>query len=136
MRGIPETMKDLLTMDDHEGAPEEPRDAEDASTAGDSAMSLLNIGFTASVKIWSSEDMVEVEGFCDFGAEEINKWQEDTRGGMFITAARQFSRAMQGKTWIHEPDNILSDHEHDSQKYIDFVTSKDQRRERVMVTYG
>ena len=55
-------------------------------SAGDTTMALINIGFNASVQIWSSADLADVENFCNYGAEEIKRWQEDSRGGMFITA--------------------------------------------------
>ena len=106
-------------------------------SAGDTMMALLNIGFTASVKIWTSEDLVDVENFCTYGAEEIRRWQDDVRGGMFIVAARQFARALQGKTKIDIPDRVLCDHEHNAHTYMAYVGSqhKSRRLGRIMSTY-
>lgn len=104
-------------------------------SAGDSMMALLNVGYTASVKIWSSEDLVDVESYCTYGAEEIRSWQDDVRGGLFITAARQFTRAMQGKTRINSSEHVLTDDDHDSVEYLDFISSKSSRSERALATY-
>ena len=43
--------------------------------AGDKFAALLNIGVTASTKIWCSHDLAETENYCTFAAEEIVHWQ-------------------------------------------------------------
>ena len=104
-------------------------------SAGDSMMALLNVGYTASVKIWSSEDLVDVESYCNYGAEEIRRWQDDLRGGLQITAARQFARAMQGKTSTNSPDHIFTDADHDAVQFCNSIQSKSTRTERSLATY-
>ena len=104
-------------------------------SVGDMMIALLNVGFTASVKIWSSEDLAEVETYCNEGAREIRQWQDDIRGGLFITAASQYARAMQGKTRTNIPEHVLSDQGHDSVEYIEYVKSKANRVERSLATY-
>ncbi|KAL9054190.1 MAG: hypothetical protein Q9162_004298 [Coniocarpon cinnabarinum] len=108
---------------------------EKSVSAGDSMMALINIGYTASVKIWSSQDLVDIENFCTYGAEEIRRWQDDSRGGMFITAARQFCRALQGKTKTHIANLVLSDRDHDSNYYCFYIRAKSQKLEKPMTTY-
>lgn len=44
-------------------------------SAGDKFAALLNLGVTASMRIWCSHDMNEVENFSAFAAEEIPHWQ-------------------------------------------------------------
>ena len=49
--------------------------------------------------------------------------------------ARQFARAMQGKTRTDIPHEVLDDREHNSSEYTDFIKSKSVHLEKNMMTY-
>lgn len=85
--------------------------------AGDRLITLLNFGVTATLKLFMSEYLADLESFCIYGCEEIPNWQLDTRGGTMLIAARQVSRALQGKTWTSNPSKVISDEQHDTSAY-------------------
>lgn len=95
------------------------RAVEASISAGDRLFALLGVGSLAATKLWSSVDLVDVDTYCQYGAEEIPDWQDDVRGGVFLTAVRQFTRALLGKTATDCAETVLSDAEHDTAVYLD-----------------
>ena len=87
------------------------------AAAGDRISAILSFGLAAQVKAFASENCSDLEAFCQFGCEEIPNWHQDTRGGTMLIAARQFSRALQGKTNLLDPREIMSDEQHKSSEY-------------------
>lgn len=109
---------------------------ETALSAGDRFSALLSASYLAALKVWCSENFADIENFCTFGPqEELSNWEEDVRGGTFIIAIRQFCRVMQGKTSFNIATEIMSDHGHDSAKYMEFVTSRSSQPSRAWSTY-
>lgn len=104
--------------------------------AGENDFALLAIGITAAVKFWSSEDVLEVENYCNWGPEELNDWQDDNRGGVIVIAVRQFCRALAGKTGIDSADTVLSDAQHDRDSYLEQICRRSPNPERTRTTYS
>lgn len=103
--------------------------------AGDRIMTLLNIGVSAAFRLWSSYDVSEVENFVLEAPFEHKNWQYDLRGGVFLISVRQYCRALQGKTRINSPEDILSDDEHHSATYLEFVDTKSSNPKRPRTVY-
>ena len=38
-------------------------------------------------------------------------------------ACRQVARALQGKTWTHSAETVMSDDDHETRDYLDFIRS-------------
>lgn len=97
----------------------------DASNAGgDRILHLLNLGIGAAFRVWASEDLVEIENFIASVSDECPDWQDSIRGGGFLMSARQYARAMQGKTSNKVPALIMSDEEHSTDTYFRWVSTR------------
>jgi signal transduction histidine kinase/DNA-binding NarL/FixJ family response regulator len=92
--------------------------------SGDRISTILNFGVVALLKLFSSEHMVDLESFCQFGCEEVPNWQYDCRGGTILIATRQFCRALQGKTMVHSADEVMCDESHDTTIYLESLTER------------
>jgi hypothetical protein len=90
-------------------------------TAGDRILTLLNLGIQAHFKVMASHDVAEVEAWIEETPLDMRNWQKDLRGGVFLMAARQYARALQGKTGTDSASSILSDSEHNEAEYIEFL---------------
>ncbi|KAL8941410.1 MAG: hypothetical protein Q9216_002255 [Gyalolechia sp. 2 TL-2023] len=101
-----------------------------AQVSGDKHLLLLAIGMIASCRLWQGEEMADIESYCNFAAEDFGDWSKDLRGGTYLTAIRQTSRALQGKTWFQSAETVFSDAEHDSEKYLDYVVVHASNPER------
>ncbi|KAL8967541.1 MAG: hypothetical protein Q9183_002870, partial [Haloplaca sp. 2 TL-2023] len=101
-----------------------------AQVSGDKHLLLLAIGHVASCRLWHGEDMAEIENYCMYAAEDFGDWSKDVRGGVYLTAVRQTSRALQGKTWFQSAETVFSDAEHDSASYLDYVVMHASNPER------
>lgn len=110
--------------------------SEAASAAGDKGLHLLNIGITAAYQVWSSFDLVEVEAFVGSVDDVYEDWAESTRGGVFLVAVRQFSRAMQGKTYARTSTDVLGDENHSSEQYEKFLLENSSEPNRPMTFYN
>jgi len=87
-------------------------------SSGDRFVSILNIGVMAVSRFWAGQDLAEVEAFCNYGPEEFEGWERDRRGGAIIMVARQVSRALQGKTGVHDVATVLDDQDHRREVWI------------------
>merc|ERR1712093_159555 len=75
---------------------------------GDRGSTILNFGLVGMLKFFASENLTELESFLNYGCEEVPNWTFDTRGGTMAIAVRQTCRALQGKTDISDPLQILA----------------------------
>jgi signal transduction histidine kinase len=90
-------------------------------TAGDRILTLLNLGAQAHCRVMASYDLADLEATIEETPLDIKNWSRDLRGGTFLMAARQYSRALQGKTRIDDAALVFSDTEHDSIAYIEYI---------------
>ncbi|KAL1582770.1 hypothetical protein WHR41_08368 [Cladosporium halotolerans] len=108
----------------------------DASNAGgDRILHLLNLGIAAAFRVWASDDLGEVESFVASVADEAPDWQESIRGGGFLMATRQYSRAMQGKTLHKIPALIMSDESHSSDGYCEWILTRASNPTNTLTVY-
>ncbi|KAJ4375072.1 Chk1 protein kinase [Neocucurbitaria cava] len=89
-------------------------------TAGDRILTLLNLGVQAHFRIMASCDVAELEAWIDETPLDTT-WHQDLRGGIFLMACRQYSRALQGKTSTGNASSVFSDPEHDEANYVEFI---------------
>lgn len=104
-------------------------------SAGDRMFAILAVAIIAASKLLASSDLIEIESFCAYGAEELANWQEDRRGGLQITAIRQLVRALQGKTFTDNPDNVMSDAHHDTATYLEWVAHRSPNPRKAISSY-
>ncbi len=105
-------------------------------SSGDRGLTLLSLGSAALCKLYSSEDLAEVEAFCTYAPEELNNWSTDLRGGTILIAVRQVARALQGKTYWRYPGEVLADEDHSSMQYIEYILAKTPNAERTLDIYN
>jgi signal transduction histidine kinase/tetratricopeptide (TPR) repeat protein len=106
-----------------------------AIRAGDRIATILNYGFLATAKFFSSENLVELENFCISSCEDIPAWQSDTPGGTILMAICQVSRALQGKTFTHDPMRVMSCEQHDSTAYKHWLVKTIKNSDRPLILY-
>jgi len=106
-----------------------------AAAASDRISTILSFGLAAHLKFFASENCSDIEAFCQYGCEEIPNWQLDTRGGTLLIAVRQVARALQGKTRFTSPLDVMSDGEHDSTAYKNWLTDRTRYRGRALMWY-
>ncbi|KAI9811780.1 MAG: hypothetical protein M1827_005325 [Pycnora praestabilis] len=104
--------------------------------AGDRGLTLLSLGSIAICKLYSSEDLVDVEAFCTYAPEEISNWADDLRGGTILIAVRQVARAFQGKTYWKTAGEVLSDQHHSSMQYIEYLLARASTADRPLDIYN
>lgn len=102
--------------------------------AGDRILSMLNIGISAAFRIWTSNDLAEIETFTHEAPAEFDNWQDDLRGGVMLTSVRQYVRALQGKTFSATGD-VMSDGHHSTKDYLEFIGSKSSNPKRPKTVY-
>ena len=91
--------------------------------SGDKHLFLISVGGIAMSRLFVGDDMAELESYCAIAPEDFTgDWTKDVRGGTFITATRQVSRALQGKTWTEHADRVLSDDNHLMADYMLWVS--------------
>ncbi|KAI4914817.1 hypothetical protein J4E90_004851 [Alternaria incomplexa] len=90
-------------------------------TAGDRILTLLNLGVQAHFRVMASYDVAELEAWIEETPLDMRNWQKDMRGGVFLMAARQYARALQGKTDSSNALSLLSDDDHNEVEYIEFL---------------
>ena len=106
-----------------------------ACTAGDRSSTVLSYGLYGMVKFFASENMADIEAFCQFGCEEIQNWHYDTRGGALLLTVRQVTRALQGKTRTKEASYVMSDDKHDTPAYKLWLAGRTQHSNRSTLLY-
>jgi signal transduction histidine kinase len=103
--------------------------------AGDRILSLLTLGVAAHFRQLASCDVAELEAWVDEATLEFKDWQKDLRGGVFLVGAKQYARALQGKTGILEAATIFTDDGHDSSDYIRFLEKSTTSPKRPKTLY-
>ncbi|KAI9709849.1 MAG: hypothetical protein M1828_002344 [Chrysothrix sp. TS-e1954] len=107
-----------------------------AMASGDRFSALLVSGHLSASKLWASHDVLEIENFCSYAAEELFNWQEDFRGGLLMTAVKQTSRALMGKTDVRDARRVMTDAHHDSEAYVGLIKSRSSSPERSLTLYN
>ncbi|KAL8696754.1 MAG: hypothetical protein Q9224_002638, partial [Gallowayella concinna] len=107
-----------------------------AQVSGDKHLFLTATGLIASCRLFQGDDMAEIENYCNFAAEDFGDWSKDVRGGTYLTAVRQTSRALQGKTWLQSAETVFSDAEHSSEDYMQYVVVHASNPERPRDVYN
>ncbi|TQV95001.1 sensor histidine kinase/response regulator [Cordyceps javanica] len=106
-----------------------------ASVGGDRMSTILSYGLTAHAKFFASENVEDLESYCQYACEEIPTWYADTRGGAMIVAIRQTCRALQGKTRVDDALGIMSDEQHNGARYKSWLMTQTQESNRSILLY-
>ena len=106
-----------------------------ASVGGDRMSTILSYGLSAQTKFFASENLADLESFCQYGCDDIANWAYDSRGGALLLGIRQMSRALQGKTFVGDPRTAMSDEQHDSFQYKNWLTNQTQESNRSSLFY-
>jgi signal transduction histidine kinase/CheY-like chemotaxis protein len=106
-----------------------------AAQAGDRISTILSFGLSAQLKFFTSENCSDLESFCQFGCEEIPNWHQDTRGGTLLISVRQACRALQGKTHWREPNEVMTDDQHNSIAYKAWLKANTHNGNRSSLLY-
>ena len=104
--------------------------------SGDKIFSIISVGSLALFRLYLGYDMIDIESFCTYAPEEFGDWGADLRGGAILMATRQVSRSLQGKTWYENADTVMSDENHDTAKYMDFIAQRTSSVARVRDVYN
>ncbi|KAK3943473.1 hsp90-like protein [Diplogelasinospora grovesii] len=118
-----------VTVNQLEGA------VEFAAAAGDRISTILSFGLTALLRFYASENVTDLEAFCQYGCEEIPNWHLDARGGTNLIAIRQVCRALQGKTRASEPLEVMSDEQHNATSYKTWLDASTNNGGRSLMFY-
>jgi signal transduction histidine kinase/predicted ATPase/CheY-like chemotaxis protein/serine/threonine protein kinase len=106
-----------------------------ASSGGDRMSTVLSYGLFGMLKFFSSENLIDLEAFCQYGCEEIQNWYYDTRGGALLLAVRQVCRALQGKTNTRDAVDVLADEHHNAATYKNWLMCRTQHSNRSTLLY-
>lgn len=108
-----------------------------ATIAGDRTSTILSFGLLAQLKFFASENCVDLEAFCQYGCEDIQNWHQDTRGGTLLIAVRQVCRALQGKTRVSIPEQVMDDvqNSHNSATYKSWLDVNAKNGQRSITWY-
>ncbi|CAJ0552040.1 Ff.00g060190.m01.CDS01 [Fusarium sp. VM40] len=106
-----------------------------ASVAGDRISTIMSYGVSAVFKFFSGENCSDLEGFCQYGCEEIPNWYSDSRGGSLLIAVKQLCRALQGKTHIDNAFEVMSDETHNTENYKKWLVSNSRKSNRSVTFY-
>ena len=108
---------------------------ESSIIAGDRILSLLNIGVVAHFKQMASHDVAELEAWIEETPLEFKNWQQDLRGGVFLIGAKQYARALLGRTGINAASTVFDDQEHNSAAYVEFIEKSASNPKRPKTFY-
>ncbi|KAF7535257.1 hypothetical protein G7Z17_g13234 [Cylindrodendrum hubeiense] len=106
-----------------------------ASVAGDRISTILSYGISAVFKFFSGENCADLEGFCQYGCEEIPNWYFDSRGGSVLIAVRQLARALQGKTNTKDALEVMTDEAHNAVAYKKWLLGCKKESNRSIIFY-
>ncbi|KAI0862578.1 putative histidine kinase HHK1p [Xylaria cubensis] len=81
------------------------------ASAGDRASIIISFGFAVQMKLFASDNVADLESVCQYCCEEVPGWHQDTR----------VCRSLQGKTNTNDPKGVMSDDQHDSLIYKDWL---------------
>ncbi|KIH95236.1 histidine kinase group protein [Sporothrix brasiliensis 5110] len=105
------------------------------ASAGDRVTAILGFGLTALMRFYSSEGCSDLEAFCQYCSEEVPNWQEDPQGGTLLIAIGQVSRALQGKTHVSNPLEIMNDDRHSAEEYKEWLHACSTNVDRSLLLY-
>lgn len=91
--------------------------------SGDKHTYLFSVASIALSKVFIGDE-ADVESYCAVAAEDFGDWSTDMRGGVLMTAVRQVSRSLQGKTCVDSPETVMSDDDHDTAQYLSLIVSR------------
>ncbi|KAL6715259.1 Chk1 protein kinase [Lecanora helva] len=94
-----------------------------AMVSGDKHTMLFSIASIALNKLYVGEDMADIESYCLMATEDFGDWQSDLRGGTMLTAVRQVVRSLEGKTRNDVAESVMSDAEHNTDLYMQFMST-------------
>ena len=94
---------------------------DDALISGDRHLLLACIGSVAQLKLFSGDNLGDIEAYCAALPEDLGDWTKDVRSSSFLIGARQAVRALEGKTWADDPNNVFTDDEHTTSDYLAFL---------------
>ena len=100
-----------------------------ATLSGDRHTMLFSLGSIALNKLYVGGDMADIENFCTIATEDFGNWSADMRGGVLLTAVRQVSRSLEGRTWNDEAATVMSDDEHDTASYMNLIATRSSNPE-------
>ncbi|KAF4995761.1 hypothetical protein FGRMN_4922 [Fusarium graminum] len=106
-----------------------------ASVAGDRISTIMTYGVSAIFKFFNGENCSDLEGFCQYGCEEIPNWYSDSRGGSILIAVKQLCRALQGKTHTHSAHEVMNDESHNADNYKKWLVSNSRKSNRSVTFY-
>lgn len=108
-----------------------------ATIAGDRTSTIQSFGLLAQLKFFASENLVDLEAFCQYGCEDIPNWHQDTRGGTYLIAVRQVCRALQGKTRVYSAETVMDDtqNHHSSATYKAWLEANAKNGQRSITWY-
>ncbi|KAK8862425.1 histidine kinase HHK1p [Apiospora arundinis] len=106
-----------------------------AAAAGDRLSVILSFGYSAQTRLYASENYADLEAICQYCCEEISGWHLDTRGGPMLISVRQVCRAMAGKTQTTKPLEVMSDPQHSSTGYKDWLSGAARDDGRSLILY-
>ncbi|PBP18289.1 hsp90-like protein [Diplocarpon rosae] len=104
-----------------------------AIQVGDRSSMIIGFGVVGSLRLYTSQNLTELEAFLSYGFEELPNLEMDTRGGTI--AMRQVCRALQGKTAMNDPREIMSDEQHNATVYKSWLKNSMQNSERPIYLY-
>lgn len=104
--------------------------------SGDKHQMLLSVGGVATTKFYCGEHLAEVDSYCSNAPEDFPFWEQDLRGGTFLIGCRQAARALQGKTWTDDAENVMTDDDHSTGDYLALVANNSSSADRPRVVYG
>ncbi|KAK4202615.1 putative signal transduction histidine-protein kinase [Triangularia verruculosa] len=106
-----------------------------AAALGDRVSVILTYGLLAQLKFFASQDCAELEVYCQFACDDIPSWHLDTKGGTILISIRQACRALQGKTRVSRPLEVMNDDQHDAATYKNWLISHTNNGGRSLLIY-
>lgn len=104
--------------------------------SGDRLAFLVAVGALAISRLYLGHDLSELESFCAYETDDFGECTVDPRGSVLLTAVRQVARALQGKTWSDNASNVMSDENHETDKYMERIAAGTANIERPRDVYN
>ncbi|CAL3963255.1 unnamed protein product [Diplocarpon coronariae] len=103
--------------------------------SGDRGSMTMGFSVVGALKFFTSQNLVELETFLSYGFEELPNLNLDTRGGTISIAVRQTCRALQGKTAVNDPREVMSDEHHNATSYKLWLKNSMRNSDRPILFY-